>query len=131
VAANTAQFSSGASFSEVETFRVGHPAAKLCALGGERQTALYGLIAKQGNAAALTDLKGATHGITSTIPPSVQAMLAKAGLVDGTDYQTVQLDGSDPTVHIAIPNIAGFPGSKSNEPGQLQRAGVTFTLFDP
>ncbi len=41
------------------------------------------------------------------------------------------MEGFDPTVHIAIPSIVGFPGYKSNEPGQLERAGIDFDLFDP
>ena len=65
------------------------------------------------------------------LPPSIAAMLAGAGLIEGTDYDTVPLEGFDPTAHIAIPSIVGFPGYKSNEPGQLERAGIDFTLFDP
>ena len=65
------------------------------------------------------------------LPPSIRAMLAGAGLVEGEDFDTVLLDGFDPTAHIAVPDIAGFPGWKSNEPGTLERAGVDFDLFDP
>ena len=58
-------------------------------------------------------------------------MLKKAGLTEGTDYQTALLDGFDPKVHIAIPEIVGFPGFKSNEPLQLEAAGIPFKLYDP
>ena len=58
-------------------------------------------------------------------------MLATAGLREGDDYETVLLDGFDPVAHIAIDGIVGFPGYKSNEPGQLERAGIPFDLFDP
>ena len=58
-------------------------------------------------------------------------MLATAGLVENEDYDTVLLDGFDPTAHIAIEAIDGFPGYKSNEPGALDRAGIPFDLFDP
>ena len=58
-------------------------------------------------------------------------MLASAGLVEGEDYETVLLDGFDPLVHIELPGIVGFPGYKSNEPGQLERAGIDFDLFAP
>jgi NitT/TauT family transport system substrate-binding protein len=58
-------------------------------------------------------------------------MLATAGLVENEDYDTVLLDGFDPTAHIAIESIDGFPGYKSNEPGALERAGIPFDLFDP
>ena len=86
---------------------------------------------KPGEAATLEDLRGTTIGVKGKLPPSIAAMLAGAGLVEGTDYDTVPLEGFDPTVHIAIPSIVGFPGYKSNEPGQLERAGIDFTLFDP
>ena len=58
-------------------------------------------------------------------------MLAGAGLVEGEDYETVLLDGFDPLAHIAIDEIVGFPGYKSNEPGTLDRAGIDYDLFDP
>ena len=58
-------------------------------------------------------------------------MLAAVGLVEGEDYTTVLIDGFDPLVHIELPGIVGFPGYKSNEPGQLERAGVDFDLFAP
>ena len=34
-------------------------------------------------------------------------------------------------VHIEVPGIVGFPGYKSNEPGQLTANDVAFTLYDP
>ena len=60
-------------------------------------------------------------------------MLKKAGLTEGTDYNTVDIavDGFDPKVHIEIPEIVGFPGYKSNEPLQLEAAGIPFKLYDP
>jgi NitT/TauT family transport system substrate-binding protein len=58
-------------------------------------------------------------------------MLAQAGLVEGTDYTTVGIEGFDPLVHIELPGLAAFTGYKSNEPGQLERAGVHFALLDP
>ncbi len=58
-------------------------------------------------------------------------MLAQAGLIEGENFDTVLLDGFDPVQHIAIESIVGFPGYKSNEPGQLERAGIEFDLFDP
>ena len=54
-----------------------------------------------------------------------------AGLEEGVDYETVLLDGFDPLAHWALDGIVGFPGYKSNEPGQLERAGIAFDLFDP
>jgi ABC-type nitrate/sulfonate/bicarbonate transport system substrate-binding protein len=130
VAANDAQFSSGGSFSEIVTFGQANE-ADFVALAVEGRTAIDGLIVKPGEAATLEDLRGTTIGVKGKLPPSIAAMLAGAGLIEGTDYDTVPLEGFDPTVHIAIPSIVGFPGYKSNEPGQLERAGIDFTLFDP
>ena len=131
IAGDQAQFSSGGSFSEVAAFAADNADADVVALAVEGKTAIDSLIIKEGKATQLSDLKGTTIGVKGKIPPSVQAMLAKAGLVEGTDYQTVPVEGFDPKVHIAIPTIVGFPGYKSNEPGQLDRAGIKYTLFDP
>jgi ABC-type nitrate/sulfonate/bicarbonate transport system substrate-binding protein len=97
----------------------------------EGSTPIDSLIVKPGEAATLEDLAGTTIGVKGKIPASVAAMLGAAGLLEGDDYQTVLLDGFDPTAHIAIESIVGFPGWKSNEPGSLERAGIEFDLFDP
>lgn len=130
VAANDAQFSSGGSFSEVLDFAQAND-ADFVVLAVEGHTAIDTLIVKAGVATALEDLRGATIGVKGKITPSVAALLASAGLVEGRDYDTVLLDGFDPKVHIALDDIAGFPGYQSNEPGQLERAGIPFTLFTP
>jgi hypothetical protein len=130
VAANEAQFSSGGSFSELVTFASANE-ADFVALAVEGRTAIDSLIVKPGAATTLEDLRGATIGVKGKLPPSIAAMLAGAGLIEGTDYDTVGLEGFDPTAHIAIESIVGFPGYKSNEPGILERAGIDFTLFDP
>jgi NitT/TauT family transport system substrate-binding protein len=130
VAANEAQFSSGGSFSEVVDFG-GRNEAEFRVLSVEGRTGIDALIVKEGKASTLEDLRGTTIGVKGKITPSVAAMLAEAGLREGTDYQTVLLEGFDPKVHIEVPNIVGFPGYKSNEPLQLKAAGIPFTLFDP
>lgn len=130
VAENDAQFASGGSFSEVAEFATAND-AQLIAVAVEGPTAIDSLILKPGTATELTDLKGTTIGVKGKLPPSIAAMLAQAGLVEGTDFDTVLLDGFDPVQQIAIPSIVGFPGYKSNEPGQLERAGIAFDLFDP
>jgi NitT/TauT family transport system substrate-binding protein len=130
IAADDAQFSSGGSFSEVVNFAAANE-ADLVAVAIEGRTAIDALIVKPGTATELADLAGTTIGVKGKITPSVAAMLAQAGLVEGEDYETVLLDGFDPLAHIAIPDIVGFPGYKSNEPGQLERAGIDFDLFDP
>lgn len=130
IAANEAQFSSGGSFSEVVDY-AGRNDAGFVALGVEGRTGIDALIVKEGQSNELSDLKGKTIGVKGAITPSVAAMLKQAGLTEGTDYKTVLLDGFDPKVHIAIPEIVGFPGFKSNEPLQLTAAGIPFKLYDP
>ena len=130
VAENDAQFASGGSFSEVASFSAAND-ADLVVVAVEGPTAIDSLIVKPGVATELTDLEGTTIGVKGKLPPSVAAMLAQAGLIEGENFDTVLLDGFDPVQHIAIESIVGFPGYKSNEPGQLERAGIAFDLFDP
>ena len=130
LAANNAQFSSGGSFSEVVDFASKND-AQFVVLAVEGKTGIDALIVKDGGPTDLEGLRGSTIGVKGKITPSVAAMLKQAGLTEGTDYTTVLLDGFDPKVHIEVPNIVGFPGYKSNEPKQLEAAGVPFTLFDP
>jgi NitT/TauT family transport system substrate-binding protein len=130
IAENDKQFASGGSFSEVVQFNAANE-ADLVVMAVEGPTAIDSLIVKPGQATELADLAGTTIGVKGKLPPSVAAMLAQAGLVEGTDFDTVLLDGFDPVQHIAIESIVGFPGYKSNEPGQLERAAIEFDLFDP
>jgi ABC-type nitrate/sulfonate/bicarbonate transport system substrate-binding protein len=130
VAENDAQFASGGSFSEVVAFADAND-ADFVVTAVEGPTAIDSLILKPGVATELAGVAGSTIGVKGKLPPSVAAMLATAGLVENEDYETVLLDGFDPTAHIAIASIDGFPGYKSNEPGALQRAGIDFDLFDP
>ena len=130
IAENDAQFASGGSFSEVVAFADAND-ADFVVTAVEGPTAIDSLIVKPGVATELGELAGSTIGVKGKLPPSVAAMLATAGLVENEDYETVLLDGFDPTAHIAIESIDGFPGYKSNEPGALERAGIEFDLFDP
>lgn len=130
VSANEAQFSSAGSFSEVAEFSAANK-ANLVALSVDGRTAIDTLIAKPDKVTAYEDLKGQTIGVKGKLPPSIKALLAAHSLVEGTDYQTVLIDGYDPKVHIALPGIVAFPGWKSNEPGQLDAAGIKYNTFDP
>jgi ABC-type nitrate/sulfonate/bicarbonate transport system substrate-binding protein len=130
VAENDAQFASGGSFSEVVAFADAND-AEFVVTAVEGPTAIDALILKPGVATELGEVAGSTIGVKGKLPPSVAAMLATAGLVENEDYETVLLDGFDPTAHISIELIDGFPGYKSNEPGTLERAGIDFDLFDP
>ena len=130
IAANEAQFSSAGSFSEVLDFGAKND-ADFVVLAVEGRTAIDALITKDGAIDSLADVRGQTIGVKGRITSAVAAMLAAEGLVEGTDYETVLVDGFDPKVHIELPGIIGFPGFKSNEPGQLERAGIPFQLWDP
>ena len=130
IAANDAQFSSGGSFSEMVDF-AGANDAGFVALAVEGRTGIDALITKDGEVPTLAAVKGQKIGVKGAITPSVKAMLAQQGLVEGTDYETVNLEGFDPLVHTEIPDIIGFPGFKSNEPKQLEAADIPFKLYDP
>lgn len=130
VTGGEAEIGAGGSFSEVVDYATAN-GVDLVAVDVEGRAAIDSLIVKPGEAATLEDVRGATIGVKGKIPVSVAAMLAGAGLVEGTDYETVLLDGFDPIAHYNLDGIIGFPGYKSNEPGQLERAGLPFELFDP
>jgi ABC-type nitrate/sulfonate/bicarbonate transport system substrate-binding protein len=130
IASNEAQFSSGGSFSEVVDY-AGRNDAGFVTLAVEGRTGIDELIVKEGASKELADLKGKKIGVKGAITQSVAAMLKQAGLTEGEDYETVLLDGFDPKIHIALPDIVGFPGYKSNEPIQLRAAGIPFQVYDP
>lgn len=128
VASGKAQFSSAGSYTEIVNFS--KEGAKFTAFVDYGKTPIEALIAKDPNLASVADLKGKTIGVKGDIPPSIVALLNKAGLKRGTDYKEVLLDGFDPKVHLAQA-IDGLPVYKSNEPGQLDAAAVKYKLFDP
>ncbi len=130
IAENQAQFASGGSFSEVVQFAAAND-ADFRAVSVEGRTPIDVLITKTGVITAPADLEGMTLGVKGKLPSSIAVMLLEEGLAEGTDFDTVLLDGFDPAAHIAIEAIVGFPGWKSNEPGQLERAGIPFDAFDP
>ncbi|MDW3212517.1 MAG: ABC transporter substrate-binding protein [Ilumatobacteraceae bacterium] len=129
VAANDAQFSSSGSFSELASFSTVND-ADLVALAVEGRVSIDSLMVKPGFD-DLESLAGTTIGVKGKLPPSIAAMLAEVGLVEGTDFDTLLLDGFNPIAHFEVEGISAVPGWKSNEPGALERAGVPFTLYDP
>ncbi len=131
VAANDVQFSSSGSFSELASFSAAND-ADLVALSVDGHTAIDVLMVKPDQAGSLADLAGKTIGIKGPLPPAVAVMLRQeAELVEGSDFETVLLEGFDPNAHWAIENIAAIPGWRSNEPGALERSGATFDVYDP
>ena len=129
VAADDAQFSSSGSFSELATFAAVNE-ADLVALAVEGRVAIDGLMVKPGFD-DLDALAGTTIGVKGKLPPSIAAMLAGVGLIEGDDFETLLLEGFNPIAHFEVDGISAVPGWKSNEPGALERAGVPFTLYDP
>jgi ABC-type nitrate/sulfonate/bicarbonate transport system substrate-binding protein len=129
VAAGQAQLSSAGAYTELLNFSTG--GAKFVAVADYGKTPVEALLVRDdGKIRTLQDLKGKTIGVKGDIPPSIVAMLAQAGLKRGTDYKEVLLDGFDPVAHLKT-SIDALPVYKSNEPGQLDRAGVAYKLFDP
>jgi ABC-type nitrate/sulfonate/bicarbonate transport system substrate-binding protein len=129
VAANQAQFASAGSYVEMLTFN--KDGADLVAVVHDGKVGVDALLFKPENGIkTLADLKGKTIGVKGALPPSQVAMLAKAGVKHKVDTKEVLLDGFDPKAHWKMP-IDALPVYKSNEPGQLDAAGVTYGVFDP
>lgn len=100
-------------------------------LAVEGKTAIDTLITARGAVTSLDGFAGQVIGVKGALPPSVRAMLAHAGLVEGRQYTTQQLVGFDPVENIAVPGVVGFTGFQSNEPGELDRAGIEYNSYDP
>ena len=127
VAANTAQFASAGSY--VETLNFAKDGAEFVVVAIDGKIGIDALLVKP-EIKTLADLKGKKIGIKGALPPGEVAMLNKAGLKQGTDYEEVSLQGFDPNQHWATPILA-LPVYKSNEPGQLDAKDVKYTMFDP
>jgi ABC-type nitrate/sulfonate/bicarbonate transport system substrate-binding protein len=131
VASNEIQFASAGNFSELATQSVANE-ADLIALSVDGHVAIDVLMVKPSEVTSLEDLRGATIGVKGALPPAIAVMLQQeAGLVEGTDYTTVLLEGFDPTAHWEVPGVVAVPGWRSNEPGALDRAGIEFDVYDP
>jgi hypothetical protein len=131
VAGNEAQFSSSGSFSELATFAARNE-ADLVALSIDGHVAIDVLMVKPDRVSSLDDIAGNSLGIKGALPPAIAAMLQQeASLAEGDGFDTLLLDGFDPAAHMAVEQIVGLPGWRSNEPGALERSGVPFELYDP
>jgi hypothetical protein len=131
IASNEAQFSSAGSFTELASFSAANE-ADLVALSIDGHTPIDVLMVHPEQVESLAELNGATIGMKGALPPAVAVMLKKeANLTEGEQYSTVLVDGFDPIAHWQLPGLAGIPGWRSNEPGALERAGLTFDLYDP
>jgi NitT/TauT family transport system substrate-binding protein len=131
VASNEAQFSSAGNFTELASFAASNE-ADLVALSVDGHTPIDVLMVHPESAESMSELHGATIGVKGALPPAVAVMLRQeADLVEGDNFSTVLLDGFDPIAHWQLPDLAGIPGWRSNEPGALQRAGLDFDVYDP
>ena len=128
IASNQGQFSSAGNFTEI--LKYSNSGAQYEALVNYGKVPIEALVTKDPSITDLAQLKGKTIGVKGDIPSSLVAMLAKAGLKRGTDYKEVLLDGFDPVAQLKL-DIDALPVYKSNEPGQLDAAGVKYGLFDP
>jgi NitT/TauT family transport system substrate-binding protein len=129
VGANTAQFSSAGSYAEVLNYNKDGARYVVVAIDGKVGVDAL-LVRAEGAVKTPADLKGKTIGVKGALPPAEVALLNKYGLKQGTDYKEVSLEGFDPKQHWAQP-IDALPVFKSNEPGQLDAAGIKYTMFDP
>jgi ABC-type nitrate/sulfonate/bicarbonate transport system substrate-binding protein len=131
VADNKAQFASAGSYVElVKNTPKERPLTAVYELG---KTAIESLLARDdGKTVRLADLQGKVIGMKGDIPPSIVAMLNKAGLKRGVDYRDQLVDGFNPVAHFSLP-IDALPVYKSNEPGQLSRntPPIKYVEFDP
>ena len=129
VGANAAQFASAGSFAEM----IGNvkDGAKFVAVAVDGKVGADALLVRaEGPVKTPADLKGRKIGVKGALPPAEVALLNKYGLKEGKDYDEVSLEGFDPKLHWALP-IDALPVYKSNEPGQLDAAGIKYTMFDP
>ncbi len=128
VAAGKAQFSSAGNYTEI--LNQSTDGARFVAMVDYGKAPIEALATKDPAITDLTQLKGKTIGVKGDLPPSIVAMLAKAGLKRGADYNEILLEGFDPVAQLSQA-IDALPVYKSNEPRALDAAGVKYGLFDP
>lgn len=130
VAGNDAQIGAGGSFSELVDF-TGDNSAGYVVLGVAGRTGIDALITRKGEIEDLQALRGTTIGVEGALTPSVRSMLFEAGLLEGEDFDVLELEGADPVAHLQVPEISGFSGYKTDEIFDLDQAGVEYDVFDP
>lgn len=129
VAEGRAQLSAAGSFGELVNTNV-QGGTDLVAVAQYGKTAIEALVVPaDGPIDSLEDLPGRTVGIKGDLPYSLQVMLGRAGVERGS-FDELVLDGFDPVAHLEL-GIDALPVYKSNEPAQLDAAGVDYRTFDP
>lgn len=126
VGANRAQFASASS----KTFNaqmIGQ-GADIIIVSSMSKTGPSVMIALEGELDSVEDIEGGILGVSGTITGDVGAMLVRNG-VDPDGLRTVD-KGFDPRI-ITSGQMDAMIGFKSNEPYQLEQAGIAFDVFDP
>lgn len=129
VATGNAQFSSAGSFGELVNTNV-QGNTDLVAIAHYGKTAVQALVVPGDSPVTeLADLNGTTIGVKGDMPLPIQAMLAQGG-VDRSTLTEPALSGFDPVAHLEL-GIDALPVYKTNEPAQLDAAGIEYRMFDP
>ena len=129
VIAGQGQFGVAGSFSELVANNVAGE-GDLVALLHWGRTSIEEMVIPDGeDISDFSDLCGKKVGIKGDLPYSLQAAVAMSG-IERSCFDEVLLDGFDPVAHLAL-GIDALPVYKSNEPFQLDQAGVAYTTLDP
>ena len=123
-----AQFSSAGNYTEILN-NTGE-GAEFVAFVDYGKTPIEALITPEGGATDSPTSKAGRSASRATSRRRSWRCSPRPGSARGTDYSEVLLDGFDPQAHLAT-DIDALPVYKSNEPGQLDAAGVAYKLFDP
>jgi len=127
LSAGRAQLAGVGSFSEVAVASAAGADIEAVVVFGK--TSVEQLIVEAGSdIVELADVPSAPMGVKGAIPYSIRAMLAAAGVDEGSITQ-IQVD-FNPIVLFET-DIETLPVSTSNEPRQLADQGFEFRVFDP
>ncbi len=124
-----AQMGMAGSFSEVVANNVAGEGDLVALLHWGRTSIEEMVIPAGSDITSFADLCGKTVGIKGDLPYSLQAAVAMSG-IERSCFDEVLLDGFDPVQHLEL-GLDALPVYKSNEPFQLDAAGVEYTTLDP
>lgn len=127
IEAGEAHFSSAGNFTEILKYSA--QGGEFVAVTNAGKQPIEAIVTPIDGAATIEELAGRTIGAKGDIPSSLVAMLSVHGLKRGESYKEILLEGFDPVSQ--LPQVDGLPVFKSNEPGQLDAAGMEYHLFDP
>lgn len=129
VASGRAQMGSGGSMGELMNNNL-RGGGDLVAVVDYGKTAIEELVVPANSGITrVQDLRGATIGVKGDIPYSIQTMLDLNG-VPRSSLKEVLLEGFDPVAQLEL-GLDALPVYKSNEPRQLDAAGIKYRTLDP